>query len=179
MGTRVENAADSHKISVPVARILDRCRMERAPEAQMQMPEKAESCDRQLAIQSHADLTVVSGYLECFSATDHARRARDRSADLGDIAVATQPPSEPEHLGPEHSPWLLISRSSGPLRRWLQPCGARLFTRPVVLLASVYLLLSMLWVGHFQIGYVWACSAQTTFGLLDEYWISAPVWMSR
>lgn len=66
MGTRVENAADSHKISVPVARILDRCRMERAPEAQMQMPEKAESCDRQLAIQSHADLTVVSGYLECF-----------------------------------------------------------------------------------------------------------------
>ena len=47
------------------------------------------------------------------SATDHARRARDRSADLGDIAVATQPPSEPEQLGPEHSPWLLISRSSG------------------------------------------------------------------
>jgi len=31
-----------------------------------------------------------------------------------------------------------------------------LFTRPVALLASVYLLLSMLWGGHFQIGYVWA-----------------------
>ena len=31
-----------------------------------------------------------------------------------------------------------------------------LFTRPVALLGSVYLLLSMLWGGHFQIGYVWA-----------------------
>jgi putative oxidoreductase len=31
-----------------------------------------------------------------------------------------------------------------------------LFTRPVALLASVYLLTSMLWGGHFQIGYVWA-----------------------
>src|SRR6202171_2835235 len=31
-----------------------------------------------------------------------------------------------------------------------------LFTRPVVLLGSVYLLMSMLWGGHFQIGYVWA-----------------------
>ena len=31
-----------------------------------------------------------------------------------------------------------------------------LFTRPIALLASVYLLLSMLWGGHFQIGYVWA-----------------------
>ena len=31
-----------------------------------------------------------------------------------------------------------------------------LFTRPVALLASVYLLLSMLWGGHFHIGYVWA-----------------------
>ena len=31
-----------------------------------------------------------------------------------------------------------------------------LFTRPVALLASVYLLMSMLWGGHFQIGYVWA-----------------------
>ena len=31
-----------------------------------------------------------------------------------------------------------------------------LFTRPVALLASVYLLLSMLWGRHFQIGYVWA-----------------------
>jgi putative oxidoreductase len=30
------------------------------------------------------------------------------------------------------------------------------FTRPVALLGSVYLLLSMLWGGHFQIGYVWA-----------------------
>jgi putative oxidoreductase len=29
-------------------------------------------------------------------------------------------------------------------------------TRPVALLGSVYLLLSMLWGGHFQIGYVWA-----------------------
>jgi putative oxidoreductase len=32
----------------------------------------------------------------------------------------------------------------------------RLFTRPVALLGSVYLLMSMLWGGHFQIGYVWA-----------------------
>ena len=31
-----------------------------------------------------------------------------------------------------------------------------LFTRPVALLASAYLLMSMLWGGHFQIGYVWA-----------------------
>jgi hypothetical protein len=31
-----------------------------------------------------------------------------------------------------------------------------LFTRPVAVLGSVYLLLSMLWGGHFQIGYVWA-----------------------
>ena len=31
-----------------------------------------------------------------------------------------------------------------------------LFTRPVALLASMYLLLSMLWGGHFYIGYVWA-----------------------
>jgi putative oxidoreductase len=30
------------------------------------------------------------------------------------------------------------------------------FTRPVALLGSVYLLISMLWGGHFQIGYVWA-----------------------
>src|SRR5467141_3716957 len=31
-----------------------------------------------------------------------------------------------------------------------------LFTRPVALLGSVYLLLSMLWGGHFHVGYVWA-----------------------
>jgi putative oxidoreductase len=31
-----------------------------------------------------------------------------------------------------------------------------LITRPVALLGSVYLLLSMLWGGHFHIGYVWA-----------------------
>jgi putative oxidoreductase len=31
-----------------------------------------------------------------------------------------------------------------------------LITRPVALLGSVYLLMSMLWGGHFQIGYVWA-----------------------
>jgi len=31
-----------------------------------------------------------------------------------------------------------------------------LFTRPIALLGSVYLLLSMLWGGHFRIGYVWA-----------------------
>jgi putative oxidoreductase len=31
-----------------------------------------------------------------------------------------------------------------------------LFTRPIALLGSVYLLMSMLWGGHFQIGYVWA-----------------------
>jgi len=31
-----------------------------------------------------------------------------------------------------------------------------LFARPVALLGSVYLLMSMLWGGHFQIGYVWA-----------------------
>jgi len=31
-----------------------------------------------------------------------------------------------------------------------------LFTRPVALLASVYLLMSMLLGGHFHIGYVWA-----------------------
>jgi putative oxidoreductase len=31
-----------------------------------------------------------------------------------------------------------------------------IFTRPVALLASVYLLMSMLWGGHFQVGYVWA-----------------------
>jgi putative oxidoreductase len=31
-----------------------------------------------------------------------------------------------------------------------------LFTRPVALLASVYLLMSMLWGGHFHIGYMWA-----------------------
>ena len=31
-----------------------------------------------------------------------------------------------------------------------------LFTRPVAVLGSVYLLLSMLWGGHFKIGYVWA-----------------------
>ena len=31
-----------------------------------------------------------------------------------------------------------------------------LFTRPVALLGSVYLLMSMLWGGHFKIGYVWA-----------------------
>jgi putative oxidoreductase len=31
-----------------------------------------------------------------------------------------------------------------------------IFTRPVALLGSVYLLMSMLWGGHFQIGYVWA-----------------------
>jgi putative oxidoreductase len=30
------------------------------------------------------------------------------------------------------------------------------FTRPVALLGSVYLLMSMLWGGHFKIGYVWA-----------------------
>src|SRR5260221_2927748 len=29
-------------------------------------------------------------------------------------------------------------------------------TRPVALLGSVYLLMSMLWGGHFRIGYVWA-----------------------
>jgi uncharacterized membrane protein YphA (DoxX/SURF4 family) len=32
-----------------------------------------------------------------------------------------------------------------------------LFTRPVALLASAYLLMSMLWGGHFQIGYVLTC----------------------
>src|SRR5438105_14034013 len=31
-----------------------------------------------------------------------------------------------------------------------------LFTRPVAVLGSVYLLLSMLWGGHFHVGYVWA-----------------------
>jgi putative oxidoreductase len=31
-----------------------------------------------------------------------------------------------------------------------------LCTRPIAVLGSVYLLLSMLWGGHFQIGYVWA-----------------------
>jgi putative oxidoreductase len=31
-----------------------------------------------------------------------------------------------------------------------------LLTRPVAVLGSVYLLLSMLWGGHFRIGYVWA-----------------------
>ena len=31
-----------------------------------------------------------------------------------------------------------------------------LFTRPVALLGAVYLLMSMLWGGHFHIGYVWA-----------------------
>jgi putative oxidoreductase len=31
-----------------------------------------------------------------------------------------------------------------------------LVTRPIALLGSVYLLLSMLWGGHFRIGYVWA-----------------------
>jgi putative oxidoreductase len=31
-----------------------------------------------------------------------------------------------------------------------------LFTRPVAVLASAYLLMSMLWGGHFQVGYVWA-----------------------
>jgi putative oxidoreductase len=31
-----------------------------------------------------------------------------------------------------------------------------LMTRPIALLGAVYLLLSMLWGGHFQIGYVWA-----------------------
>jgi putative oxidoreductase len=31
-----------------------------------------------------------------------------------------------------------------------------LFTRPVALLGSVYLLMSMLLGGHFRIGYVWA-----------------------
>jgi len=31
-----------------------------------------------------------------------------------------------------------------------------LFTRPVALLGSVYLLMSMLWGGHFHVGYVWA-----------------------
>src|SRR5260370_4933016 len=31
-----------------------------------------------------------------------------------------------------------------------------LFTRPIAVLGSVYLLLSMLWAAHFQIGYVWA-----------------------
>jgi putative oxidoreductase len=31
-----------------------------------------------------------------------------------------------------------------------------LLTRPVALLGSVYLVMSMLWGGHFQIGYVWA-----------------------
>jgi putative oxidoreductase len=31
-----------------------------------------------------------------------------------------------------------------------------LFTRPISVLGSVYLLLSMLWGGHFRIGYVWA-----------------------
>ena len=31
-----------------------------------------------------------------------------------------------------------------------------LSTRPIAMLGSVYLLLSMLWGGHFQIGYVWA-----------------------
>src|SRR4029078_12285209 len=31
-----------------------------------------------------------------------------------------------------------------------------LFTRPIALLGSVYLLMSMLLGGHFQIGYVWA-----------------------
>jgi len=34
-----------------------------------------------------------------------------------------------------------------------------LFTRPIAMLGSVYLLLSMLWGGHFQIGYVWALPA--------------------
>ena len=33
---------------------------------------------------------------------------------------------------------------------------AGLFTRPVALLGSAYLLMSMLWGGHFSIGYVWA-----------------------
>ena len=31
-----------------------------------------------------------------------------------------------------------------------------LFTRPIALLGSAYLLMSMLWGGHFHIGYVWA-----------------------
>jgi len=31
-----------------------------------------------------------------------------------------------------------------------------LFTRPIAVLGSVYLLMSMLWGGHFRIGYVWA-----------------------
>jgi putative oxidoreductase len=31
-----------------------------------------------------------------------------------------------------------------------------LLTRPIALLGSVYLLMSMLWGGHFKIGYVWA-----------------------
>ena len=31
-----------------------------------------------------------------------------------------------------------------------------LFTRPVALLGAVYLLMSMLWGGHFHVGYVWA-----------------------
>jgi putative oxidoreductase len=31
-----------------------------------------------------------------------------------------------------------------------------IFTRPVALLGSAYLLMSMLWGGHFHIGYVWA-----------------------
>jgi putative oxidoreductase len=31
-----------------------------------------------------------------------------------------------------------------------------LFTRPIAVMGSVYLLLSMLWGGHFHIGYVWA-----------------------
>ena len=37
-----------------------------------------------------------------------------------------------------------------------------LFTRPVALLGSVYLLMSMLWGGHFQIGYVWALPEAAT-----------------
>jgi putative oxidoreductase len=37
-----------------------------------------------------------------------------------------------------------------------------LFTRPVALLGSVYLLMSMLLGGHFQIGYVWRCPKGVT-----------------
>jgi len=44
-----------------------------------------------------------------------------------------------------------------------------LFTRPIAVLGSVYLLLSMLWGGHFRIGYVWALPMGVTnsvcFGL--------------
>ena len=49
-----------------------------------------------------------------------------------------------------------------------------LFTRPVALLGSVYLLMSMLWGGHFQIGYVWALpEGGCEFGLFWAVMIAA------